>query len=170
MSIMKKSVIFLLSAIILGCTPQKHADNTSDNSRYQWENIRQYILREPEHALAMVDTAYMKGLADVNYANWMRAVIYYSSPKVTDYDKARELCIAILENKNPEPDSLRKLRTLSLLTGVCANHPDTYQDAVHYAIRGAEMAHRAGDIQQEADFYFQAGKVMERLQRGSGFE
>lgn len=166
MSMIKKSFIFLLSVFILGCTPQKQADSTADNSRYQWENIRQYLLQEPERALAMVDTAYMRGLADVNYANWMRAVIYYSS----SYDKARELCIAILENKNPEADSLRKLRTLSLLTGVCGNHPDTYQDAVHYAIRGAEMAHRAGDIQQEADFYFQAGKVMERLQRGSGID
>ncbi len=166
MSMIKKSFIFLLSVFILGCTPQKQADSTADNSRYQWENIRQYLLQEPERALAMVDTAYMKGLADVNYANWMRAVIYYSS----SHDKARELCIAILENKNPEADSLRKLKTLSLLTGVCGNHPDTYQDAVHYAIRGAEMAHRAGDIQQEADFYFQAGKVMERLQQGSGID
>ena len=65
MSVMKKSFIVLLSALILGCTPQKQADNAADNSRYQWESIRQYILQEPEQALAMVDTANMKGLADV---------------------------------------------------------------------------------------------------------
>ena len=100
----------------------------------------------------------------------MRAVIYYSSPKVTDYDKARELCLSILDNKDPEADSLRKLRTLSLLTGICGNHPDTYQDAVRYAVQGAQMAHLAGNIQQEAEFYFEAGKVMERLQRGSGID
>lgn len=170
MSVMKKSFIVLFSALILGCTLQKQADNAADDSRYQWESIRQYILQEPEQALAMVDTANMKGLADVNYANWMRAVIYYSSQKVTDYDKARELCLAILDNKDPEADSLRKMRTLSLLTGICGIHPDTYQDAVRYAVQGAQMAHLAGNIQQEAEFYFEAGKVMERLQRGSGID
>lgn len=158
-------------ALVAGCTggtetpPGSGADST-----YAWENIRKYLIEEPEYALALVDTAEMRGLADVNYANWMRAVTYYSSPKVEDYDKARELCLAILDNRNPEADSLRKMRTLSLLTGVCGNHPDTYQDAVHYAIRGAEIAHQAGDIQQEANFYFEAGKVMERLQRGSGID
>lgn len=173
---MKQAVyLFLLGtvmALTVGCTGQGGrvvGEDTAD-STYTWENIRTFIMQQPEHALGLVDTAEMQGMADVNYANWMRAVIYYSSPKATDYGKARELCLAILENKNPEADSLRKQRTLALLTGVCANHPDTYQDAVHYAITGAEMAHRAGDIQQEADFYFQAGKVMERMQQGSGID
>lgn len=53
---------------------------------------------------------------------------------------------------------------------ICAYVPDTYQDAINYAIAGAEMAHQAGDILQEAGFYFESGKVMERLQQGSGIE
>ena len=47
--------------------------------------------------------------------------------------------------------------------------PNTYQDAVRYAIKGAEMAHHASDILQEANFYFEAGKVMERPVLGRGF-
>ena len=173
---MKQTVYLIIlctvMALTVGCTGRdgRMVDGTAADSLYTWENIRKLMLEQPEHALGLIDTAEMQGLADVNYANWMRAVVYYSSPKVEDYGKARELCLAILENRNPEADSLRKQRTLALLTGVCANHPDTYQDAVHYAIRGADMAHRAGDIQQEADFYFQAGKVMERMQQGSGID
>ena len=54
---MKKAFVFLLSVFILGCTPQKQADSTADNSRYQWDNIRKYLMEEPAYALALVDTA-----------------------------------------------------------------------------------------------------------------
>jgi len=140
------------------------------DSIYTWENIRQLIMEEPEQALEMIDVAETRGLADVNYANWMRAQVYYGSPKIENLDKARDLCLKILDNKNLETESLGKQRTLSLLVNILASVPDTYQDAVRYAIQGAELAHHAGDILQEASFYFEAGKVMERLQQGSGID
>ena len=171
---MKKAIYFILLCIVLAltaCTGRGgHVAGSEADSIYTWENIRQYIIEQPEHAFGLVDTAEMRGLADVNYANWMRAVIYYSSPKAEDMDKARDLCLKVLDNENPSADSLRKQKTLSLLVEVCLKRSDWYQDAVGYAIRGAEMAHQAGDLLQEATFYFDAGNVMERLQLGSGID
>lgn len=166
-------LIILCAVLVLmtGCTDNVGTGQHSEgDSIYAWENIRKSMIEQPEHAFGLIDTAEMRGVADVNQANWMRAQIYYESPKAEDLDKARDLCLKILDNKNPEADSLWKQKTLSLLVNICAYIPATYQDAVRYAIRGAEMAHHAGDILQEANFYFEAGKVMERLQQGSGMD
>ena len=164
-------LLYALLAVMMGCTGNGTAEQHSQtDSIYTWEYIRQSMMEQPEYALALIDTAEMRGLADVNYANWMRAQIYYESPKAEDLDKARNLCLKVLENKDPEADSRQKLKAQSLLVNICAYLPATYQDAVRYAIEGAEMAHRAGNPLQEAGFYFEAGKVMEQLQQGSGID
>ena len=165
------ALVVSVLAMVTGCTGKTDTlQGSGDDSTYTWENIRKYLMEEPAYALALVDTAQMRGLADVNYANWMRASIYYNSPKAEDLDKSRDLCLKVLENENPTVDSLQKQKTLSLLVEVCLKRSEWYQDAVHYAIKGAEMAHQAGNLLQEATFYFDAGNVMERLQQGSGID
>ena len=63
--------------MMAGCSGSGMSGRGSDvDSIYQWENIRKYILQEPDRAFAMVDTAQIWGVADVNYANWMRAQIH----------------------------------------------------------------------------------------------
>ena len=172
---MKNSLILMMAAIMLTISCGKSSQNgirqkelAVSDSLYTWEYIRQSMMEQPEYALALIDTAKMRGLTDENHANWMRSCIYYSSPKVEDIDKARNLCQQVLDNKKPEADSLLRLRVISQLVDICKVDPDTYQDAVRYAISGAEMAHQTGNLLQEADFYFNAGEVMERLQLGSG--
>ncbi len=168
-----RNIVSLFISAVLALTTACTGSGTSErgseaDSLYTWEHIRQSMMEQPEHALGLVDTAEMRGLADVNYANWMRAQIYYNSSTMEDLDLARELCQKVLDNQNPVADSLQQRKTLLLLTSICTQTPDTYQDAVRYAMSGAEMAHHAGDFLQEAYFYFEAGKVMERLQQGSG--
>jgi len=157
-------------ALTAGCTGNGTGRGSEADSIYTWENIRKSMMEQPEHALGLIDTAEMRGLADVNLADWMRAQVYYNAPAVEDMDKARDYCLQVLERQNPAADSVQKLKTLSLLVNICAYLPAAYQDAVRYAKQGAEMAHHAGDILQEANFYFEAGKVMERLQQGSGMD
>ena len=169
----KKYVILLCAVLTLtACTGRggRVVGGFPADSIYTWENIRQSMMEQPEHTLGLIDTAEMRGLADVNLADWMRAQVYYNAPAVEDMGKARDYCLQVLERQNPAADSVQKLKTLSLLVNICAYLPDTYQDAVRYAKQGAEMAHNAGDILQEANFYFEAGKVMERLQQGSGMD
>ena len=169
-----KTIVLLLFAVLAltGCTGRGDCvvGDSGADSIYTWENIRQSMMEEPEHALALIDTAEMRGLADVNYADWMRAQVYYNSSSMEDLDMARQLCLQVLDNQSPVADSIQKQKTLQLLTSICTQTPDTYQDAVRYATEGAEMAHHAGNFLQEAYFYFEAGKVMERLQQGSGID
>ena len=155
--------------MIIGCTGNGTSGRGSEaDSIYRWENIRQYLMEQPERAFAMIDTAEMRGLADANYANWMRATIYFNGPKVEDMKKVRALCQQILDNQNPVANNTIRQKTISLIVTACNKNPETYQEAVQYAIKGAEMAHNLGRKLDEADFYFEASKVMEHIQTGSG--
>lgn len=162
-------IIVCTVQLIIGCTGNSTSGLGSDaDSIYKWEYIRQYLMEQPEHALGLVDTAQMRGLADENYANWMRATIYYNSPKVEDVNKVRNLCQQILDNQIPVADSTIHQKAISLMISAYIHSPSDYQEALKYAIKGAEMAHNMGRKLNEADFYFEAGKVMEHIQTGSG--
>ena len=39
------------------------------DSIYQWENVRKYLMEEPERALRMLDTAEIRGVMNMNEAN-----------------------------------------------------------------------------------------------------
>ena len=131
--------------MIASCTSNGTSGRGSDaDSIYRWENIRQYLMEQPERAFAMIDTAEMRGLADANYANWMRATIYFNGPKVEDMKKVRALCQQILDNQNPVANNTIRQKTISLMVTVCNKNPETYQEAVQYAVKGAEMAHNLG--------------------------
>lgn len=101
----------------MGCTGQagRVVGGFAADSIYAWENIRQSMMEQPEHAHGLIDTAEMRGLADVNMADWMRAQVYYNAPAVEDMGKARDYCLQVLERQNPAADSVQKLKTLSLL-------------------------------------------------------
>lgn len=158
-------------ALMMGCTGSETSGCGSDvDSIYQWENIRKYILQEPDRAFAMVDTAQMWGVADVNYANWMRAQIHLAKGSLEDLDKAREYCLTILDNDNPAPDSLQLVKTYHLLISADQSDSRTWQDAIGYAIEGARISHEYGWTGDEAMFYFDAGDMMEKVQAGSGTE
>ncbi len=164
-------IIVCTVQLIVSCTGNNTSGRGSDaDSIYKWENIRQYLVEQPEHALALVDTAEMRGLADANYANWMRASVQYNSPKLEDMEKVRALCQQILDNQAPAADSTMRQETISLMMLSYIKPPINYQEAIRYAIKGAEMAHHLGRKLAEADFYFEAGKVMEHIQTGSGLD
>lgn len=168
-----KKLIFILAVLvsIIGCTggSENGAANGAD-SIYAWENIRQYIFEEPERAFRMVDTAEMRAVADANYANWMRAQIHLAKDTKEDIGKAREYCMKVLDNQHPVADSLQRVKTYHLLVSIGKSDPETYQDAISYAIEGARISHENGWTGEEAIFYFDAGEVMEKVQAGSGTE
>ena len=168
---MKKLYFFLIAAVLLGCAPQKQqTDAPVDADRYQWESIREYLFQEPERAAAMVDTAQMKGVADINYANWMRAQILLADGSKAAVAQARDYLLGILENENPKADSLQRVKTYHLLVSVGQQDPGTYEDAIRYATEGAKISHEYGWTGEEALFYSKAGETMEKVQPGSGVE
>ena len=162
-------VVLTVLVLMSGCSGNGAPGQVAGaDSIYSWENIRQYCMQEPERCFAMVDSAQKAGVADVNYANWMRAQIYMNAPE-KDMEKARECCMAILENTDPAPDSLQYVKTYHLLVSIGMNM-GAYQEAIEYASKGAKIAHENGWNGEEAEFYFKAGDVMEHVQKGSGTE
>ena len=84
-----RNIVSLFISAVLALTTACTGSGTSErgseaDSLYTWEHIRQSMMEQPEHALGLVDTVEMWGLADVNYANWMRAQIYYNSSTMED--------------------------------------------------------------------------------------
>ena len=170
---MKKLILMVgIMASIVACTGGngKSGHGSEADSIYTWENIRQYIFEEPEHAFAMVDTAETLEAVDANYANWMRAQIHLAQNTKDDIDKARDYCMKVLDNRHPVADSLQRVKTYHLLVSIGKSNPETYQDAISYAIEGARISHENGWTGEEAMFYFNAGETMEAVQAGSGSE
>ena len=164
-------ILFLAVLAMMGCTDNGTSGRGSEaDSIYTWENIRQYILEEPDHAFAMVDTAETLGAVDANFANWMRAQIHLSKDTKDDIDKARDYCMKVLDSQHPVADSLQRVKTYQLLVMMDSRDPETYQDAISYAIEGAKISHENGWTGEEAMFYFSAGETMEKVQAGSGSE
>ena len=169
---MKKLILIVtVLAVVAGCTGGSGSGKaTQADSIYTWENIRQYILEEQDHAFAMVDTAETVGAVDANFANWMRAQIHLAKDTKDDISKAREYCMKVLDSQNPVADSLQRVKTYQLLVIMDSKSPETYQDAISYAIEGARISHENGWTGEEAMFYFTAGETMEKVQAGSGTE
>lgn len=86
-------VVLTVLALMSGCSGNGAPGQVAGaDSIYSWENIRQYCMQEPERCFAMVDSAQKAGYVDANYANWMRAQIYMTTPG-GDMKKARECCM-----------------------------------------------------------------------------
>ena len=164
-------VFLMVAATAISCTSGNGSGNLADaDSIYAWENVRKYLMEEPERALRMLDTAEMRGVMDVNEANHWRGCIYYNSQAIEDYDKAKDYCMMVLSNTNPACDSAQYLKTLSQLVGILRMNRDSYPEAIRYAMEGAQRAHNAGDVKSEALFYCDTGFMMEDTQYGSGIK
>ncbi|MBR2237395.1 MAG: helix-turn-helix transcriptional regulator [Prevotella sp.] len=166
-------VFLMVAAMAISCTNgnSNGSGNVADaDSIYQWENVRKYLMEEPERALRMLDTAEVRGVMDVNEANHWRACIYYSNEEIEDFDKAKDYCMMVLSNTNPACDSAQYLKTLNQLVSILQVNRDTYPETIRYAMEGAQRAHNAGDVRLEAAFYYDMGLVMENIQYGSGMK
>ena len=165
-------VFLVVAAMAISCTNGN--SNGSGNvagadSIYQWENVRKYLMEEPERALRMLDTAEIRGVMNMNEANHWRAYVYYDNQEIQDFDKAKDYCLMVLNNTNHACDSAQYLKTLNLLVGIIRMTKD-YPEGIRYAMEGAQRAHNAGDIKTEANFYYEAGLMMENTQYGSGMK
>ncbi len=172
---MKQPHYFILLCILLalttGCVDNGTSGHVSkSDSIYTRDNIVKYLFTDPELGLRMIDTAETRGVIDVNQANYARGYFYYSSDKIQDLDKTRDYMLKVLNNKKPAVDSATYIKVLNCLTAVYSATPSTYQDAIQYALEGAQRAHNANDLPSEANFYYIAGSVMERMQYGSGMK
>ena len=165
-------VFLVVATMAISCTNSNSNGNGNEagaDSIYQWENVRKYYIEEPERALRMLDTAEIRGVMNMNEANHWRAYVYYDNQVIQDFDKAKDYCLMVLNNTNHACDSAQYLKTLNLLVGIIRMTKD-YPEGIRYAMEGAQRAHNAGDIKTEANFYYEAGSMMENTQYGSGMK
>lgn len=73
---MKRTIRTIVLALytvlaLTGCTGRggRMVGGSEADSIYTWENIKQSMMEQPEHALGLIDTAEMRGLADINHAD-----------------------------------------------------------------------------------------------------
>ena len=63
-------VFLMVAAMAISCTSGNGYGNVADaDSIYQWENVRKYLMEEPERALRMLDTAEIRGVMNMNEAD-----------------------------------------------------------------------------------------------------
>ena len=65
-------VFLVVAAMAISCTNGNSNGNgnvADADSIYQWENVRKYLMEEPERALRMLDTAEIRGVMNMNEAN-----------------------------------------------------------------------------------------------------
>ena len=63
-------VFLMVAATAISCTSGNGSGNLADaDSIYAWENVRKYLMEEPERALRMLDTAEIRGVMNMNEAN-----------------------------------------------------------------------------------------------------
>ncbi len=65
-------VFLVVAAMAISCTNGNSNGNgnvAGADSIYQWENVRKYLMEEPERALRMLDTAEIRGVMNMNEAD-----------------------------------------------------------------------------------------------------
>lgn len=155
-------VILCITLTISACTKGNQGLSSSDgqDSLYTWQYIKKIHLEEPERALALTDTAETRGLICRDSCNWIRGVIFYGAIK--DYPKAKAFCQLVLDRQKDEKTGTLYLKGLKLMAAICLTD-EGYNSSLRYCIEGAALAHEADDAILEADFNFQAGSCMERM-------
>ena len=65
-------VFLVVATMAISCTngnSNGSGNEAGADSIYQWENVRKYLMEEPERALRMLDTAEIRGVMNMNEAN-----------------------------------------------------------------------------------------------------
>jgi AraC-like DNA-binding protein len=65
-------VFLVVATMAISCTNGNSNGNgnvAGADSIYQWENVRKYLMEEPERALRMLDTAEIRGVMNMNEAD-----------------------------------------------------------------------------------------------------
>ncbi len=165
-----KKVLFAVVHIlaIIGCTGNGGNGSVTDaDSLYTFDYIYLHHIQEPERCLSLIDTAEQRGLMSTDSCNWLRGQIYYACLK--DYACADEYLHRVLDR--PELNHASDIY-LTALSTYCAFslHADEYARTLEHATEGARLAHEAGNVRFEAEFYGMAGAAMEHERPGAGID
>lgn len=144
---MKKQIILLAGLLFLAAcnrTPRVHQIKNLGDTPYQEDTIRMTYARNPERALALLDSAILLGNIDPYHALLARATIYSRSPENRRLDQAETLCRSLLQHDSVVGVPQRQSAVLDLLI-YTSNMKDDNEAYIRWASQKAELCREMGD-------------------------
>ena len=144
---MKKQTIILAGLLLLAAcnrTPRVHQIKNLGGTPYQEDTIRMTYARNPERALALLDSAILLGNIDPYHALLARATIYSRSPESRRLDQAETLCRSLLQHDSVVGVPQRQSAVLDLLI-YTSNMKDDNEAYIRWASQKAELCREMGD-------------------------
>ena len=144
---MKKQTILLAGLLLLAAcnqTPRVHQIKNLGDTPYQEDTIRMTYARNPERALALLDSAILLGNIDPYHALLARATIYSRSPESRRLDQAETLCLSLLQHDSVVGVPQRQSAVLDLLI-YTSNMKDDNEAYIRWASQKAELCREMGD-------------------------
>lgn len=136
-----------LMAIATGCKPgqQPQADDEPGcSSRYTLEAAMSIYDKEPEKALAILDSAVKRGNIDTIKADIFRARIFSSSCATRNLDTAQRLCEKLVQLKDIQENPDERFDLLEQLVDITRKRQND-EMLLHWARQLAALCHERGD-------------------------
>lgn len=168
-TMMKNCVYILLSLLtMVGCAGRKGEGHPAGaDSLYTYTYIFLHHIQEPERCLSLIDTAEQRGLMSTDSCNWLRGQICYAC--LNNQADADEYLRRVLDRPELDHASDVYLTALSTYCTFSLQSCD-YIRTLEHATEGARLAHEAGNVRFEAEFYGVAGAAIEHKRPGAGID
>lgn len=148
----------LLPLLLNSC---KHETSTTTNvnnhdSIYLPNYITHICIKEPQHALALTDTAEMRNLLRTNNTclDAMKGLIYNNG--LNQRKLSKFYCLKAYEDPEFKKNTANYLNNLAMIANHCYKSSD-YAATLRYAMEGLEMARKNGLKDLEANFLMHIG-------------
>lgn len=132
--------------ITSSCKPgtQHHDKSESSDTSYTLEAAMSIYDKEPDKALAILDSAVIVGNTDPTTADIMRARIFTASCEARNLDSAQRLCEKLIELKTVKQDEANYFNVLEQLVDIALKRQDDAQ-LLHWGRQLLALCHERGD-------------------------
>ncbi|MBO5595848.1 MAG: helix-turn-helix domain-containing protein [Bacteroidales bacterium] len=144
---MRRTFIILTALLLLAAcnrSPRVHQIRNLGDTPYQEDSIRMTYARNPQRALALLDSAILLGNIDPYRALLTRATIYSRSPEESRLKEAQGLCEQLLQHDSVVGVPQRRSAVLDLLV-YTSNMQDDNEAYIRWATQKADLCREMGD-------------------------
>lgn len=144
---MRRTFIILTALLLLAAcnrSPKVHQIRNLGDTPYQEDSIRMTYARNPQRALALLDSAILLGNIDPYRALLTRATIYSRSPEEPRLKEAQGLCEQLLQHDSVVGVPQRRSAVLDLLV-YTSNMQDDNEAYIRWATQKADLCREMGD-------------------------
>lgn len=158
--------ILPLLAVPYGCDRSAHERTISD-SIYTVRYINSIAITEPEHALAVIDTAERLGLLEPFRINGLRCQVYHNG--LSEYNTALKYGLEAYHMPQAREDAELFLNLLELIADEYYVNGD-YVESISFCTEGLQMAEDSLQRRSAANFHVAlAGNLLELERPGEAF-